>query len=165
MKKMRKYLLLVLVITAMQVPSFAQKAMGKEIEILVERHNFWRADVGVGEIKYSNELANVANKWAVALKEMGCKFEHSQNAYGENLFKGTVGYYTAGDAVDSWASEKQDYSYSKNKCTDGKICGHYTQIVWKNTTEFGCAKSVCDGSVTWICNYNPPGNYVGQKPY
>ncbi|MEP2023182.1 CAP domain-containing protein, partial [Reichenbachiella sp.] len=67
--------------------------------------------------------------------------------------------------VDSWGAEKQNYDYKKNKCETGKICGHYTQIVWKNTTEIGCAKTLCDGSVIWICNYNPPGNFVGQKPY
>lgn len=145
--------------------SFAQKADDKEIELLVARHNFWRADVGVGEITYSDELAEVANSWAKQLKEQGCEFKHSKNAYGENLFKGTVGYFTAADAVDSWGSEKQDYDYGKNKCAVGKMCGHYTQIVWKNTTEVGCAKVICDGSVIWICNYNPAGNYVGQQPY
>ena len=45
------------------------------------------------------------------------------------------------------------------------MCGHYTQIVWKTTTEFGCAKSICEGNVTWVCNYNPPSNWVGEKPY
>ncbi|UXX78869.1 pathogenesis-related family 1 protein [Reichenbachiella carrageenanivorans] len=145
--------------------SFAQKADETEVELLIDRHNFWRADVGVAPINYSEELAEVANKWAIQLKSQGCAFKHSQNAYGENLFKGTVGYFTAGDAVDSWGSEKQDYDYKKNKCTTGKMCGHYTQIVWENTTEVGCAKSICDGSVIWVCNYNPAGNYVGQQPY
>lgn len=156
--------LLLFLFTSIQL-LFAQKADDKEVELLIERHNYWRSDVGVDEIKYSNELAEVANKWAVELKAQGCAFKHSQNAYGENLFKGTVGYYTAGDAVDSWGAEKQNFDYKKNKCDAGKMCGHYTQIVWKNTTEVGCAKTICNGSVIWVCNYNPPGNYVGQKPY
>ena len=37
--------------------------------------------------------------------------------------------------------------------------GHYTQIVWKDTKEVGCAKISCDGNKTlWRCNYNPHGN-------
>lgn len=145
--------------------SIAQPANDQEIKLLIDRHNFWRADVGVEQINYSQDLAKVADKWAQQLKADGCAFKHSNNSYGENLFKGTEGYYTAADAVDSWASEKQDYDYEKNKCAPGKICGHYTQIVWKNTTEVGCAKVICNGSVTWVCNYSPPGNYIGQKPY
>ncbi|PIB36128.1 hypothetical protein BFP72_12340 [Reichenbachiella sp. 5M10] len=145
--------------------SFSQMATADEIELILERHNFWRAEVGVGEIKYSDTLAAVANQWAIQLQKNGCGFSHSQNAYGENLFRGTQGYFTVGDAIDAWGNEKKNYSYSKNKCDAGKVCGHYTQIVWKNTTEVGCAKNVCDGNVTWVCNYSPPGNYVGQKPY
>ncbi|MEP2275033.1 MAG: CAP domain-containing protein [Reichenbachiella sp.] len=143
----------------------AQKANDQEMKLLIEKHNYWRSEVGIGDISYSDELATAANSWAIELKKQGCNFSTSQNAYGENIFKGTVGYFTVGDAVDSWGAEKQNYDYKKNKCETGKICGHYTQIVWKNTTEIGCAKTLCDGSVIWICNYNPPGNFVGQKPY
>ncbi|SMD32134.1 pathogenesis-related protein 1 [Reichenbachiella faecimaris] len=162
---MKKSVVLLLLFIASSDLLLAQKADDKEIELLIERHNYWRSDVGVSDINYSAELANVANKWAIELKTQGCSFKHSQNAYGENLFKGTVGYFTVGDAVDSWGAEKQDYDYKKNKCQTDKMCGHYTQIVWKNTTEVGCAKSICDGSVIWVCNYNPPGNFIGQKPY
>lgn len=143
----------------------AQKADQNEIDLLIERHNFWRNAVGVSDINYSQELAEVANKWAIELKRQKCAFKHSKNDYGENLFKGTTGYYTVGDAVDSWGEEKSDYNYSKNKCKNGAVCGHYTQIVWENTTSVGCAKSTCGGYVTWVCNYDPPGNWVGQKPY
>lgn len=162
---MKKTAAIIISLIAFSQIVWAQKADEEEIELLIERHNYWRNDVGVADIKYSDELAEVANKWAIELKSQGCVFKHSENAYGENLFKGTVGYFTAGDAVDSWGAEKKDYDYKKNKCQSDKMCGHYTQIVWKNTTEVGCAKTICDGSVIWICNYNPPGNYIGQKPY
>ena len=143
----------------------AQPAKEAEISDVLLRHNYWRAEVGVGKIEYSNELADVAFVWAKKLKEKNCAFEHSGNGYGENLFKGTKGYYTVSDAIDSWGAEKKDYNYSKNKCKPGAVCGHYTQIVWKNTTKVGCAQIECNGMVTWVCNYDPPGNYVGQKPY
>lgn len=161
----RTFKLLILTITLIPSTLFAQKANQEEIDLLVDRHNFWRSDVGLGKISYSEEMAKVANKWAISLKKQDCAFKHSGNDHGENLFKGTLGYYTAGDAVDAWGEEKSDYNYDSNKCKRGKMCGHYTQIVWKTTTEFGCAKNICDGNVTWVCSYNPPGNWVGEKPY
>jgi pathogenesis-related protein 1 len=52
--------------------------------------------------------------------------------------------------------------------------GHYTQMVWKNTKEVGCATATVSGKsssglsgvvVYLVCRYSPPGNIVGQKPY
>lgn len=134
-----------------------------DIQLLVDTHNEWRADVGVGDLRWSPELAQVAAKWAKELKNNKCAFEHSKYQYGENLFMGTAGAFDAKYVVDSWGSEKEDYNYVKNKCR--KVCGHYTQMVWKSTTKVGCAKITCDGMDIWVCEYDPPGNYVGQKPY
>ena len=139
----------------------------EEIKMIIDAHNYWRKDVGVSEkLEWSDDLAKVAAKWAVALKNKGCAFEHSQdNSFGENLFKGTAGHFSAKYVVDAWASEKAFYNYNRNKCKPGEMCGHYTQIVWKTTERVGCAKVVCDGMDIWVCNYDPPGNWVGQKPY
>ena len=139
----------------------------EEIKVVLERHNFWRADVGVyEELEWSDEMAKLAADWAKQLKRKKCGFEHRpNNKYGENLFMGTTGYYDAEDVVDSWAHEKADYNYEKNKCKPGKMCGHYTQIVWETTKRVGCAKIECNGYDIWVCNYDPPGNWVGEKPY
>ena len=74
-------------------------------------------------------------------------------------------------AVDAWASEKAYYDYETNKQKPGyenEAVGHYTQIVWKDTTKVGCAKahSQTDFGGDWIvCRYSPPGNFIGYKPY
>ena len=139
----------------------------QEIQVILDRHNYWRADVGVtGKLEWSDDMAKLAADWARKLKGKKCAFEHRpDNKFGENLFMGTAGVYNAAYVVDAWASEKTDYSYRKNKCKPGKMCGHYTQIVWQSTEKVGCAKIVCDGMDIWVCNYDPPGNWVGQKPY
>ena len=62
-------------------------------------------------------------------------------------------------------TEIKAFDEKTGQCKDGEVCGHYTQLVWKNTTEVGCAKVTCGNQTIWVCNYNPPGNYVGQKPY
>merc|ERR1711970_1279230 len=47
------------------------------------------------------------------------------------------------------------------------MIGHYTAIVWAGTTHVGCGKARCpgDGGDIITCNYFPPGNYEGERPY
>lgn len=165
---MRILLPLLAVLFLSAIPHPEQTPLTKaEIESLLERHNYWRADVGVDEkLEWSDEMAKLAADWAKKLKRKGCAFEHRpNNKFGENLFKGTTGHFDAAYVVDAWAGEKADYNYNRNKCKPGKMCGHYTQIVWKTTKKVGCAKIECDGYDVWVCNYDPPGNWVGEKPY
>ena len=143
------------------------KLTPEEIQLILDTHNYWRADVGVtSKLVWSEEMADLAADWARKLKRRNCGFEHRpNNKAGENLFKGTSGYYDAKDVVDAWGNEKADYNYKRNTCKAGKMCGHYTQIVWNTTSKVGCAKIQCDGYDLWVCNYDPPGNWVGEKPY
>ena len=111
--------------------------------MILDRHAYWRADVGLGELEWSEEMSESADGWARELVEGGCSLRHRpNNKFGENLFYGTAGYYTAGDAVDAWGEEKDDYTYSSNKCKSEKMCEHYTHIVWKTTTKVGCAREM-----------------------
>lgn len=48
----------------------------------------------------------------------------------------------------------------------GKMCGHYTQIVWRDSVRLGCASVNClNGGMYAICSYDPPGNYIGESPF
>jgi pathogenesis-related protein 1 len=105
--------------------------------------------------------------------------QHSKpdGQYGENLYWASAIEWSDGKrelqqvspnkVVDSWGSERADYDYKNNSCATGKMCGHYTQVVWKTTTTVGCAIAVCEDSreQVWVCQYQPPGNWVGEKPY
>lgn len=142
-----------------------RKMSPEEIEIILERHNYWRNDVSVDNLMWSNELASVAGKWAKALKKDKCGFYHSDFGFGENLWKGTSGAFSIEEVIDSWASEKKDYDYKNNKCNPGTMCGHYTQMIWETTSKVGCAKITCDDSTIWVCEYDPPGNWIDKKPY
>lgn len=116
-------------------------------------------------LRWSGTVAAAAQAWAD-----GCKFSHSGSAYGENIYA-TSGTSTPADVVNSWVSEKAKYSYANNSCSG--TCGHYTQVVWAASTSLGCGVKTCTqnspfGSPSWqfwVCNYDPPGNYIGQKPY
>ncbi len=148
-------------------------------------HNEARARVGanpaIPPLSWSPEIAQVAQAYADKLAADCTKFEHSKredrNYWGENLawyqgFGAPVG--SASATVKMWEDEKACYTYSKigaaGECSAGcEACGHYTQVVWRNTTQVGCGAADCASGkyrgTFWVCNYNPPGNYGGQYPY
>ena len=136
---------------------------------IVERHNHYRAKVGVPPLSWSNDLATQAQRWADHLASRRCAMDHSPsggrygNDYGENLFW-TSERADEYEAIDDWASEVSYFNSRTRKHTH--LNGHYTQMVWRETTEVGCAVAVCsDGAEIWVCNYNPAGNIVGEPTY
>ncbi len=160
----------------------ASCANAREIDpdAIVATHNKWRAQVGVGELSYSPELEVSAQAWADHLKKTNhCQMRHSvpEGRYGENLYWASAVTWSDGrrelqqvssaKPVDSWGSEIDDYNYADNSCKPGKMCGHYTQMVWRTSTKVGCAMAVCEDSQeqVWVCQYQPAGNWVGKKPY
>jgi pathogenesis-related protein 1 len=162
-------------------------AHGEDIDpgAIVAAHNSWRSEVGVAAIQWSDALQKKAELWAQQLKAENCSMKHS--GPGENLYKAypkqsatskdangnwiwqnSLQAVGETDVVGNWGNEKQWYGYAANSCNApvNKSCGHYTQVVWKNSTHVGCAKAVCsDFAQIWVCNYEPVGNVRGQKPY
>lgn len=128
-------------------------------------HNDARAQVGVEALVWNNTVAAYALDYANH-RIADCALQHSGGEYGENLFKSLGISDPIGGAVKAWVNESQYYNYSSNSCAEGEVCGHYTQVVWRNTRRLGCAKVKCTDDWNFvICNYDPPGNYVGQRPY
>ncbi|OQW92036.1 MAG: hypothetical protein BWK79_15550 [Beggiatoa sp. IS2] len=134
---------------------------------MVAAHNVWRQKVSVPDLTWSDEAAKVAQGWADSLKEQGCDMKHNPNRgpYGENIYWSSGFTPTSKDVVDAWGNEISDYNYATNSCASGKMCGHYTQVVWRDTQQVGCGKASCGNQQIWVCNYSPPGNYIGEKPY
>lgn len=135
------------------------------IQQMLDAHNQWRKRYNVPALTWSPQLASYAQEWANRLIREN-KFEHRQNSpYGENLAWASGRLLSPQQVVDMWGSEVKDYTYATNSCKPGKMCGHYTQIVWRNTKQVGCGMARSNGKEIWVCNYDPPGNYIGQKPY
>merc|ERR1711971_1264935 len=65
-------------------------------------------------------------------------------------------------AVDNWYSEIKDYTYGKEPSTGGSEIGHFTQVVWKGSTEVGVGVAQEGSTVVVVANYSPPGNVRGQ---
>lgn len=162
MRHIRRLLaaLVMIVAASAQRPSRELTPFARE---MLAAHNAVRAHVRVPPMRWSEKLAVVAQTWAETLLKRG-KFEHQHNTgYGENLFEIRGGEAASDDVVESWTSEALDYDYRSNSCRS--VCGHYTQIVWRSTYEVGCAVARGGGREVWVCEYSPPGNWVGQRPY
>ena len=151
----------------------------QRFEGVLQAHNGVRLKHGLKPLKWSNKLAKYSQEWADHLgRGNHCQIKHRPGnpPYGENLYRSSALQWSDGrrelmainvkEVVKSWTDEERWYNYQTNRCQPGKQCGHYTQVVWENTTEVGCAVKVCaDKSQTWVCSYNPAGNYIGVRPY
>ncbi|CAL5358163.1 pathogenesis-related leaf protein 6-like [Camellia sinensis] len=128
-------------------------------------HNAARAQIRVKPLTWNNTVAAYAENYA-KLRSADCNLEHSNGPYGENIAESS-GELTAVHAVKLWVDEKPKYSYGLNACIgEAAGCLHYTQVVWRNTAQIGCARVQCQNKWWFVtCNYYPPGNYVGQRPY
>ena len=126
-------------------------------------HNAVRAGAGTAPLAWSDRLAALSQDWADILL-MRNQFAHRpRSAYGENLFEITGAAASSSQVVNAWAGESRHYDYNSNRCHG--VCGHYTQIVWAETKEVGCAVARGARREIWVCNYDPPGNWVGKRPY
>lgn len=132
-------------------------------------HNRERAEVGSPPLTWNDDLAADSAEWAAHLVELGGLQHSGGGGYGENLWMGTAGSYGYSDMAQGWADEKSLFVYGTfpDVSSDGNWAsvGHYTQMIWKNTTEVGCAVASGGGWDVMVCRYNPPGNYMTEKPY
>ncbi|KAH8835335.1 PR-1-like protein [Flagelloscypha sp. PMI_526] len=132
-----------------------------EREQWLSLHNSLRAKHGAGDLTWSDAAEAAAKTWANK-----CVFEHSGGSvgpFGENLAAGTGASYGPADAFKSWADEESEYNPGSPKAS------HYTQVVWKASTQVGCAlapacKGIFGGSETsryYVCEYSEQGNVIG----
>ncbi|VDK21061.1 unnamed protein product [Taenia asiatica] len=122
----------------------------QERKALLDFHNSKRATVrppaaNMLEMVYSPSLENLAVDWVAR-----CKFEHPNvNQHPE--------YRDTG----------------QNLALSGVTFSCTIQMVWATSGELGCAVKQCDSlKPDWpppvllmACQYKPPGNYMGAKPY
>jgi len=139
---------------------------------------------------WDNNLEAAAQKWADTCPSPGPN-GHSNNGYGENIYwtgeyddpmdrdewlqkmpKEVLSYYSEHfgqyygwyDEVDKWStSQINDYVF-------GGPAGHYSQVVWAESTRVGCGISSYQTNsgkyrIAVVCNYNPGGNVDGRNVY
>lgn len=159
--RMRKVIVLFSVMVALSHHIHAQN---RPVDYL-DAHNVARATVGVGPLVWNETVAGYARAYA-QVRSKDCEMRHSNGPYGENLAAGSWNV-SAKEAVDMWLDEEPLYDVVTGLCVGGgNACLHYTQVVWRNSRFLGCAHAPCPNGWTFVtCNYDPPGNIVGERPY
>uniref|UniRef100_A0AC35UG18 ZP domain-containing protein n=1 Tax=Rhabditophanes sp. KR3021 TaxID=114890 RepID=A0AC35UG18_9BILA len=121
--------------------------------------NSYRKAHQVDPVTVNATIEKVAQDYAVKLATVIKGLKHSTGTgYGENLAFASSSI--AGTAVDMWYNEVKDYDFKKGVFTP--TTGHFTQLVWKNSRQVGFGIAVANGAAYIVCNYSPPGNYLGQ---
>ncbi|MDH5425892.1 MAG: CAP domain-containing protein [Gammaproteobacteria bacterium] len=132
-------------------------------------------------LSWNDNLATVAQAWADQ-----CNWSHNPDraaeynslsgeatSVGENLYLTTFSNPAPDAAVTAWAAEASSYDYATNSCATGEVCGHYTQLVWRDTLNVGCGMKLCStvagttmtNATIMVCNYEMAGNWIGVAPY
>ncbi len=134
-------------------------------EQLLDAQNAVRARVGVPPLTWSDKLARVAQEWADLLVKEGSFRHRPDSPWGQNLYAVAGAEYLPQQIVNGWAGEAKDFDLAANTCKEDRICGHYTQIVWRKTKQVGCAVARGGNREVWVCEYSPRGNHAGMRPY
>lgn len=141
-------------------PAAPQPKTSNDADAYVAAHNGYRAKHCAPPLTWSPKLAELAQKWADALRAKGCAFGHSNGSTGENLAAGTTGTLDPEGVVKMWYDEIALYKFPNGGFS--MKTGHFTQVVWRGTTQVGCGRSQCNGMDIFVCEYDPAGNWEGQ---
>ncbi|MFN0249508.1 MAG: CAP family protein [Kofleriaceae bacterium] len=142
-------------------PPRSASKLSLEAETFVAEHNRYRAKHCAKPLTWSPQLAAESQKWADTLKAKGCMFGHSGTKHGENLAAGTTGAVPPEEVVRMWYDEVKLYDFKKPTGFTMET-GHFTQVVWTDTSQIGCGMVQCKGNDIWVCQYERPGNWEGQ---
>lgn len=147
--------------TSSDATASATQSLGDFEQSMLNQHNAKRAlHQNTGSLSWSSDLESVAQAYADSYDCSGT-LVHSGKPYGENL---ALGYslYDGSTAIDAWYDEISLYDFSNPGF--GEDTGHFTQVVWKDTTQVGCGYKNCNNA--WgdylVCNYLAQGNVIGE---
>jgi len=148
----------VTVTAAPTIPSAAPQFVSDDVfaSAVLNSTNFFRSEHNASWAVWNDTIASFAEKYLA--DNDGCTFEHSGGPYGENI---ALGCNDVAGCVDLWGNEREQYNYDRPDFAEGT--GHFTQLVWKNTSSVGCGRRLC-GTRAWFlaCEYWPRGNVIGH---
>ena len=135
-------------------------------EKALQLHNEFRKKHNSPELKKNEELNEMAQKYAENLiknknkNKKGFQYNIFNNILlGENIIISNK--KTPEDICNKWYKESDCYDFSLNKYQ--KNSGHFTQMIWKETKEFGFG--FCFDNESNFCAvalYYPAGNILGE---
>uniref|UniRef100_A0A383WET9 SCP domain-containing protein n=1 Tax=Tetradesmus obliquus TaxID=3088 RepID=A0A383WET9_TETOB len=185
---------------AVDISSTVQQAQTPaKFQQIVAAHNAYRAQHGAGPLAWDSSLAQSAT--IIALK---CRFVHDpaltvgecrpaascrQQLLRLQELPHVAGISSSNSSSKAAAAAAADHRYSEvenynfNSPGFQFSAGHFTQVVWVDTTNIGCATTACNGNFyvdpsllppgsaiprtaqLTVCHYNPAGNSGGSSDY
>ena len=134
-------------------------------DLMLKLHNEFRDNYNLPLLSKNEELNDMASKYAESLVENKGKFINTSNIYngqlvGENIIISES--KKAEDVFNMITKEKNSYDYKKNKFS--KLAGHFTQMIWKETTDIGIGFMEDKENKKYysVILYYPTGNCLGQ---
>lgn len=163
-----------------------------EKQAIVDAHNRLRQTVALGQITkqppaanmmemiWDDELAATAQRWSdqcIPAHDRAAQRDLGRFPVGQNLAATwttrppTEPSDSAPDfqkQINAWFDEVGKYGFKP--ITGGHGTGHYSQLVWGETSHVGCGYTFYyDPSKgytkLYVCNYGPGGNVIGSNPY
>ncbi|KAI8842627.1 CAP domain-containing protein [Chytriomyces cf. hyalinus JEL632] len=131
-------------------------------QAMLAAHNAFRASNGIGPLQYDSAIALHSVSWAKVLASQGCNLVHGDHdGLGQNL------YMSSGTSTPRNSMQEMFDAWSSEDISPGGALNHATQALWPKTTKVGCAIAWGTSRNGWqcevlVCNYSPPGNYVGK---
>ncbi|GAU94950.1 hypothetical protein RvY_06646 [Ramazzottius varieornatus] len=141
-------------------------------DMIVQKHNHLRSMVSppaanMLKMEWNEDAQKIAQRWADQ-----CHFEHDhgeqrvtqQFKCGQNLARGWPKPLSWNLTMQLWFDERKDFNF--NGRPRGMV-GHYTQLVWAQSYQIGCAYKDCGKFHFYVCDYCPTGNLETKKyrPY
>jgi uncharacterized protein YkwD len=145
--------------------------LSNEAQSILDATNKYRSSSGAPPLTWNPALAalaqlrsdvNAANYKPENPSEAHGDLSWDGKRVGQNLYLDNYSASGVGSrAVDAWYGEVNAWKAQPKKEFSAET-GHYTQLVWKDTTQVGCAVAEKNGAYAVTCDYYPPGNVQGQ---
>ena len=132
---------------------------------IIKFHNEIREKHKSPPLKKNEKLNDLASIYAESLVNNQEKINYELNMYndeivGENII--VAESKRPEDAFKKILDEEKNYDFNKNKFS--KATGHFTQAIWKDTTDIGCGFWVDKENKKYyiVLLYYPAGNIFGK---
>lgn len=161
---------LALLMTAVPALPQASRDLKSAERDWLDAHNLARDDVGLVPLAWSDKLARDAEIWAQHLARNNL-YDHAspqeRKAQGENLWRGTRDRWSPWETVGFFIAERRHFRPGNfpdiSRTGRWSDVGHYTQIIWPDTREVGCAVAYSVSDEVLVCRYWPAGNIWGER--
>ncbi|KAJ9457036.1 Pathogenesis-related leaf protein 4 [Diplonema papillatum] len=134
-----------------------------------DEHSKLRKKHGASPVYLDAELAGHAQLQAETCLKQKTIFHGNNDGEGQNVWMMSYSpelhpspEKAVASALASWYAERDDYKAAMNVVSGVMSAGHFTQMVWKETTSIGLGVAQNDTMTFVVVNYSPQGNIVSE---